>query len=92
MERIPHKTVRAAVEARREAVAEVDYESGFDTRNGKAYDILLKPGWIGDMYGDRLHTAICYTAAEAVMFIRGAGPCDCDDCKRALEARAPAND
>lgn len=50
----------------------------FEARNGFAYDVLLRGGW--RMSDDRCHMLIEPTIALIMDQVRGAVPCDCNDC------------
>lgn len=80
----PPATLRAWCDAHADRVQEV--EVGYGYSEGKAYDILLRPGWrMGDDY---VHTIIEHTVFKALDQLRNIAKCDCAECGRLLAKTA----
>lgn len=79
----PPITLRRWCDAHAERVKEVEVGHGYctDRDDGKAYDILLRPGW--RMSDDFVHTIIEPTVQQALRQLRCVLPCDCEDCATA---------
>ena len=80
----PPATLRKWCDAHAAQVLEVEVGYGYttDREDGKAYDILLRPGW--RMSDDFVHTIIEPTVADALRQLRAVARCDCSDCVAAL--------
>lgn len=79
----PPRTLRRWCDAHADRVQEVEVGYGYctDRNDGRAYDILLRPGW--RMSDDFVHTIIEPTVQKALSQLRVIVPCDCDDCTKA---------
>lgn len=86
----PPATLRAWCDAHPERVYELHVGGGYnaDRADGRAYDVLLRPGW--SMSDDCCHTLIEPTVAAMLQQLRATAPCDCDDCKRELTRKEGA--
>jgi hypothetical protein len=80
----PPATLRTWCDAHAGRVFELHVGGGYctDRPDGRAYDILLRPGW--RMADDCCHTLIEPTVASMLRQLRAIAPCDCDDCAKAL--------
>jgi hypothetical protein len=77
------ETLRNWCDALAHQIQEVDSGHGyaFESRNGFACDVLLRPGW--SMSDDCVHTIIEPTVKAMLAQLRILAECDCDDCKKA---------
>lgn len=66
----------------RHKVVEVIHGGGYATDSGEAYDVALRRGWKdgSDALGTT-HSIIATSYMEMIAAIKGAIPCDCEDCK-----------
>lgn len=57
-----------------------------EQRNGWSHWVYLKPGWRNAVIDpfEALHAIHEPTIAECLRQLRGAAPCDCDECQREL--------
>ncbi|WP_143045000.1 hypothetical protein [Variovorax sp. YR216] len=80
----PPATLRAWCDVHPERVFELHVGGGHNTDrpDGRAYDVLLRPGW--RMADDYCHTLIEPTVAGMLRQLRATTPCECEDCKKAL--------
>jgi hypothetical protein len=80
----PPKTLRVRCDAHAHQVLELEIGYGYDTGrvDGKAYDVLLHPGW--SMADDCCHTIIEPTVADLLRQLRAVVPCDCAGCRAEL--------
>ena len=74
------KTLRQWIETHPDVVYAISYEGGYATESGRAYDILLMPGFTTD---EGMHTIIESTVAETLRQLRTVQPgCKCKECAR----------
>lgn len=80
----PPQTLRRWCDAHADRVVELHVGGGyaFGRRDGRAYDILLRPGWC--MADDCCHTLIEPTVQAMLRQLRAIARCDCQDCREAL--------
>ena len=76
----PPATLRVWCDAHADRVREVEVGFGYcsDREDGKAYDILLRPGW--RMRDDFVHTIIEPTVRRALDQLRNIARCECEEC------------
>jgi hypothetical protein len=79
------KTLRAWIEKHaRGKVYDVDYDGGFSTDSGNAYDVGIVAGYKVNVAGDWLHTVIEPTVRDTIAVLRTLTEChDCDECRAA---------
>jgi len=80
----PPATLRAWCDAHPARVQELHAGGGYATGrpDGRAYDILLRPGW--SMADDCCRTLIEPTVAAMLRQLRAITRCECSDCLAAL--------
>jgi len=78
----PTATLRDWCDAHADRVQEV--EVGYGYSEGKAYGILLRPGWrMGD---DFVHTIIEHTVRKTLDQLRNVSRCNCEECVKLLRS------
>lgn len=73
-------TLRAFADKHADKVYEVHAGGGYNTRTGFGYDIAYRNGFGSG--SDVVHSDLAENVKEAIGFIKAAGPCDCDACKK----------
>lgn len=76
------KTIRKWIDAHPGVIADVDRDSGFTTKSGKAWDILLSPGWSAE---DCAHIIIEETVRDVMDKLATVDRCGCEECKPKVE-------
>ena len=75
LDRLPSKKLAAFIKKNSHIVADVDYDGGFMTPTGKAYDVLLADGWGHTGLCDHMHTIIEPNANTVIEFLKTAERC-----------------
>lgn len=80
----PPATLREWCDDHSDRVYELHVGGGYsnDRPDGRAYDVLLRPGW--RMSDDYCHTLIEPTVKAMLMQLRNIARCDCADCTAAM--------
>jgi hypothetical protein len=83
LKRLPSKALAKWIAENPGIVLDIDYEDGFITESGFAYDVLLCPGKTrGDDYA--FHTIIEPRAADVLAILKGVENCHCASCQEEL--------
>jgi hypothetical protein len=75
LDRLPSKRLAAFIRKNPDIVEDIDYEGGFMTATGYAYDVLLAEGWGHTGLCDHMHTIIEPRATDVIDYLKTAERC-----------------
>lgn len=73
-------TLRKFADKHAHMIYEISAGGGWNTRTGFGYDIAYRNGFGSG--SDCIHSDLAETVKEAISYIKAAGPCDCEACKK----------